>query len=499
MISLFIRTRRSRVAAALSALALVLSLGACSTQTASTQSALAFSSCRLLSLDTEARCAMMEVPEDHSKPDGAKIKIHVALLPALTRFPEKDAVFFFAGGPGQAASDIGFLVNSLFTLRRNRDIVLVDQRGTGRSKTLSCDSGTLEPEKLKPREMIVDGFNTTTARIEQELAKCVATLTGNAATHKTDDYIADLELVRKALGYPTINIWGGSYGSRVSLRYMKLHPASIRTSVIDGVAPTTLRLPNDALMNSDAQLRGLVAACAAQPECAKAFPTLEADLDSLLRNLKSNPRIVTIAHPADGKPFQATITDLSFATLLWPTLYIPETARMVPYLVAQANADNFAPFAAMMSANSSGGPTTSITQRIAVTCAEDMLGQTPLKSDRFGAVSEMFFGFCKGFPHGRVEPSFFEPTTSAIPTLVLSGSLDPVTPPSQGELAAKTLSNSKQVVVEGMGHIVSPHTCVRRLIRKLVETGSTAETKDECEAELKLPRPLFYVNALEAK
>ncbi|MGL4231276.1 MAG: alpha/beta fold hydrolase [Casimicrobium sp.] len=481
------------------ALALFALLGACSAPQSSKQSALAFTDCRLKHLETQARCATMEVPEDHAKPDGAKIKIHVALIPALTRFPEKDPVLFFAGGPGQAASEIGGTIGSMFTLRRNRDLLLIDQRGTGKSKTLTCEAGSLEADKKNPRDALVEAFNASTTQIQAEWKRCIDTLKGNAATHRTDDYIADLELVRKTLGYDKINVWGGSYGSRVALRYMKLHPSVIRSAVLDGIAPTTLRLPNDALINSDAQLRALTAACAQSSDCAKAFPTLEKSLDALLTTLKANPKTVTINHPADGKPFNATITDVSFSMMIWPMLYAPETSRMVPALIEQANAGNFAPFAAMMSANDSSDTTMAIAQRVAVMCAEDMSGQAPIVSDRFGSVAAMFFDFCKGFPHGKVAPEFFEPTKSDIPTLILSGTLDPVTPPSQGDLVAKTLANSKHITVAGLGHIVSPHSCVRRIIRKFVESGLIAEANDSCESELKLPRPLFYVNALEAK
>ncbi len=474
-------------------------LSACGSPKPATQASLGFDDCRLKHLDTQARCTLMEVPEDHAKPEGAKIKVHVAVIPALTRFPEKDPVFFFAGGPGQAASEIGNLVGSLFTLRRNRDLVLVDQRGTGRSKTLTCEAGSLEPEKRNARDALIDGFNASLAQMQREWKRCIETLKGNAATHRTDDYIADLELVRKALGYEKINVWGGSYGSRVALRYMKLHPSAIRTSVIDGVAPTSLRLPNDLLLNFDAQLRALTSACAQSVECAKAFPTLEKTLDTLLLSLRTTPRTVAVNHPSDGKPFNATITDVSFVMMLWPMLYLPETARLVPFVIEQANAGNYAPFAAMMSANDAGDASIAIAQRIAVMCAEDMAGQTPLTNDRFGGVASLFFDFCKNFPYGKVAPEFFEPTKSDIPTLILSGALDPVTPPAQGDLAAKTLTQQKHITVAGLGHIVSPHSCVRRIVHKFVESGNIAEANDPCESELKLPRPLFYVNALEAK
>jgi pimeloyl-ACP methyl ester carboxylesterase len=126
------------------------------------------------------------------------------------------------------------------------------------------------------------------------------------------------------------------------------------------------------------------------------------------------------------------------------------------------------------------------------------LNRTPMANPRFQALNNLFYGFCKGFPHGKVAPEFFEPTKSDIPTLLLSGTQDPVTPPAQGSLAAKTLLNSKHVVVAGVGHITSPQPCVRRIITKFIEAGDIAAANDACEAELKLPRPLFYTSPLEA-
>ena len=172
---------------------------------------------------------------------------------------------------------------------------------------------------------------------------------------------------------------------------------------------------------------------------------------------------------------------------------------MVPSLIAQAALGNFAPLAATLSASSIGEGDIAIAQRFAVMCAEDMLNRTPLPNPRFQALNDLFYGFCKGFPHGKVAPEFFEPTKSDIPTLLLSGTQDPVTPPAQGALAAKTLPNSKHIVVTGVGHITSPQPCVRRIITKFVEAGNIAAAFDPCETELKLPRPLFYTSPLEAR
>jgi pimeloyl-ACP methyl ester carboxylesterase len=463
--------------------------------TKSTASTIALTDCRIKDFDGFARCANVSVPENSAKPDGKRIEIFLAVLPSLTPQPEADPLFIFAGGPGQAASDMGKLAATMNSIRRSRNIVLVDQRGTGKSKTLTCDVST----EQKDRDPLTETLNADMQAAEKEWAQCVATMKGDPALHRTDDYIADLELVRKGLGYGAINVWGGSYGSRVALRYMKLHPQSIRTAILDGVAPTTLRLPDDVMINSESELKAALAACAASPACAKAYPNLSDSLDQLLSKLRATPQAISLQHPASGKTITGVATDRTVITFLSQLLYAPETARMIPSLISAALQGNFAPMAATISGRNIAESDFSITQRFAVMCAEDMLGRTAPTLARFQAITDQFYASCKALPHGKVEPEFFEPTRSDIPTLLLSGSLDPVTPPASGSLAAKTLSQSKHIIVNGMGHIVTPHTCISRVMSKFVAAGNINAAVDACETDLNLPRPHFYVSALEAR
>jgi pimeloyl-ACP methyl ester carboxylesterase len=457
--------------------------------------AIALADCRIKDFDGVARCAQVSVPEDSGKPDGKKIEIFVALLPSLSPQPAADPLFIFAGGPGQAASDLGRLVGTMQSVRKTRHIVLVDQRGTGKSATLTCDLS----EKSKSKDPVTEAFNADARALEKDWAQCIATLQGDPALHRTDDYIADLERVRKGLGLDKINLWGGSYGSRVALRYMKLHPGSIRTATLDGVAPTALRLPDDALQSSQAQLQAALAACAASLACAQAYPRSAESLDALLTKLRAAPQSVMLQHPATGKAVSGLATERTVVSFLWPLLYQPEAARLIPALIQSATQGNYAPMAATIAGRATGESDISLTQRFAVMCAEDMLGRTAPQQARFQAVSDLFYSLCSTFPHGKVAPEFFEPTTSAIPTLLLSGSLDPVTPPASAALVASTLANSKHIVVNGLGHIVSPHPCLRRVMAKFIDKGSVAAAVDPCEAELTLPRPHFYVTALEAR
>ena len=309
---------------------------------------LALTDCRVKNFDSVARCANVSVPEDHAQPNGKRIEIFLAVLPSLARRPEPDPLFLFAGGPGQAASDQGRVAMALNDIRKTRQIVLVDQRGTGKSKTLTCDA----TEDSKNKDPLAEAFSNDLASLEKDWAKCLATMKGNPATHKTDDYIDDLELVRKGLGYDKINVWGGSYGTRVALRYMKRFPANIRTAMLDGVAPTSLHLPDDAMTTSEAQLKAAIAACGDSKACGKAYPNLSATLDTLIEKLRATPQPVTLIHPMTGKPLNAVLTDRAVVSFLWPLLYQPDAARMIPELIHSATVGNFAPMAATLTASS---------------------------------------------------------------------------------------------------------------------------------------------------
>lgn len=457
--------------------------------------AVAFADCRIKHIDTVSRCAMFQVPEDHAKPDGTKISIHVAVVRALARNAEPDPIYLFAGGPGQATSDLGRLLANMPDLYKVRDIILIDQRGTGKSRTLTCEAGSFD-SKTDP---LVQNLTTTDADMERDRRRCLATLKGSPANHRTDDYIDDVEAVRKALGHQRINIWGGSYGSRVALRYMKRYPAVLRTALLDGVAPTSLHLPDDALASSEAELRHVLSGCAASPACSKSYPDTLKTFDALLASLRAQPARSKLIHPASGATIDATVTDRAVVGMLWQLLYQPEASRLIPALIAQAAVGNYAPLAATTTANSISETELGMALRVAVMCAEDMLGRSAAPNPRFDSISALFYQACRDFPHGKVAPEFFEPTTSDIPTVLLSGARDPVTPPSQADLAAKTLKQSKHIIIPNSGHIVSYHPCMRRIVNKFIEAGSVAAAADPCESDLGRPAPLFYTSPLEAR
>ena len=455
------------------------------------------SECRLKDIATAAWCGTWSVPEDHTKADGKKIKLHVAVLPAYTRTRAPDPLLLLAGGPGQAASDLGKLTLLFDSVRRSRDIVLIDQRGTGRSNPFNCK--------------LFDTLDPIAAMMQTDpdpalLKACAAGFDGDPRQYTTPAFIDDLEAVRRAMGVEQVNLWGGSYGSRVALAYLRVHPERIRTATIDGIAPTSMRILFDGLNNGQAQLARTIADCNANAACSAAYPRLAVDWSRLARAY-APARAVTLTHPRTGQPQKIEADFLEIDAALRTLLYSAEYSAMIPELITQAAAGDLAPlFAASLRVVGDLGQGMNIGLQLSVVCAEDSgridaAERAVAKATSTAAlVLARIDRACGDWPHGSVVPAFHRPTESDKPVLIFSGGLDPVTPPANGELAAGTLTAATHIIAPGYAHLVSPHSCAPRLLARFVDDGNAQNLPEECVKALKASkRPPFFVNRLELK
>ena len=217
--------------------------------------AIALADCRLPKLPVAAQCGTFEVPENRDRPDGRKITLAIAVLPANTLNPRADPLFILAGGPGQAASYLGPFAASLTGVRKDRDIVLVDQRGTGRSSPLTC--AAFKPDDSPEAALELDPVPKAAACAKELAAQGV-----DAAQYTTAAWVADLDAARAALGYERINLWGGSYGTRAALEYLRRHPSRVRSVVLDGVATPAMKVSLDIWPSRDIALSAVLEACA---------------------------------------------------------------------------------------------------------------------------------------------------------------------------------------------------------------------------------------------
>lgn len=464
---------------AIATLALGLVAG-CGDQASRDPRTLALTECRLPKLPFAAQCGVLEVPENRALPDGRRIGIAVAMLPANTLNPRPDPLFILAGGPGQAASQLGPFAAQLAGVRKDRDIVLVDPRGTGRSAPLECAA-------LKPQDSLALALDIDPAESAAACARELAARGVDARQYTTAAWVADLDAVRAALGYRRINLWGGSYGTRVAQEYVRRHPDRVRSMVLDGVAPPSMRISLDVWPTRDAALSALIDACNAAAACRTTHPDLAATLASIQASLGSTGREVAYADPRTGEARTVRITYDHVLAALQPFTYSPELRALLPEVIARAAAGDFAPlFATVDLVTADLAEQLNTALHYSVTCAEDVprVGSADaehrLANVRTAALARRGLAVCDVWPKGAAPADAFVPLESSVPTLLLSGGLDPVTPPAYGDMVAKTLPNSRHVIAQGYGHIVSPHACGPQLVASFIDDPTFAKLPKGC-------------------
>jgi pimeloyl-ACP methyl ester carboxylesterase len=470
---------------------LVLSLLVVTTATADARPAL--HPCRIKGLSGPAQCGSLDVPEDRAHPERRTLHLKFALLRSLARSPSADPLFLLAGGPGQSGLEsLGPLAEGPFAaVRQERDLVLVDLRGTGGSNPLEC-------RLLADDAPLPDRFRDDLLSA-QSMSACAKRWSADLSQYTTPAAAQDLDELRAALGYQAIDLWGASYGTRAALVYLREHGAHVRAAVLDGVAPLQLVLPRSLARDAQRALDLLLDSCAADAACKAAFPDLRARLEALLAQLARAPARVTVAHPLTGVPTQVTISRAGFAGALRGQLYLPDLAALMPLTIDRATRGDWAPFVAQ-NAGLEGGFVRGMYLGLlfATTCAEDLpytsaseLEEAARGSFLGAELARDWLRTCAAFPAASPRPGFRDPVRSEVPTLLLSGELDPVTPPSWAEEARKTLPRSLHVIMPGVGHGVSAHGCVPRLIARFLAAGTTAGLDPGCVAQS--TRPPFFV------
>lgn len=432
----------------------------------------------------DAKCGTLNVPEDRANPGGRQIALNIALIPAIKQKPAPDPLFMLAGGPGQSAvNTFPGMVLALQSIHENRDIVLVDQRGTGESNPLQC----LDPEK--------DEALTNEQAIER-LQTCPTQLNADLRFYTTEIAMQDLDAVRAALGYETINLYGASYGTRTGLTYLRMFPTRVRTITLDAVVDPGFIMMMDAASDGQKALDLFLARCATNADCKTAFPNLKSELDTLLKRLETTPAEITIPHPVTNQPLKLTVTRSVVASLIFNILYAPDVVATLPLNIHLAAVDNnYQPLisqAYMLDAGLSDG------MFYAVACTEDVPLITEAEAEKlsqgsiFGNRTLDLVKVCAKWPKGSVSAAFRDPVTSNVPALIFSGEADPITPPWHAEKIAASLSNSLHLVFKGMGHGNLSGRCTTNLLKNFIESASIAGLKTDCVAAIEPPP--FFVN-----
>ena len=425
-----------------------------------------------------ARCGTLSVPENRAVPVGRMIPLRIVVLPATIKRTRNDPFVYLAGGPGGAATQLTAAVASIwFELRADRDILLVDQRGTGGSNALACALPT--------------GEISTPAELTAYVQSCTAALAGDASQYGTAAAMDDLEAVRKALGYGKLDLFGGSYGATAAQVFLRRHPGSVRTVVLDGATLLDVPFMSRFASNGQRALDLIAARCAAQSACARAFPTWRADLLPLLARLQTAPVTVQVAGEA------TVVDDLTLAGTIQEMTKTDNEAASVPLLVSRAAAGDYSVLAAQLTPPAP--PDLSI-MPWSIKCNEPWWGEDPVAvaADAKGTYLERTVAFalandqavCAGFPT-RVEPAEqWVRVRSNVPALDFVGGADPQDPIGNVAALQNAMPNARTVVVPGMGHGIAHYGCLPHLVARLVALGSAKKLDLSCARTI-APRPFL--------
>lgn len=479
---------------------LIVALVGASLQAAAASPTTATHPCRIDGVSNELQCGVIQRPLDPARPQGVQIDVHYLVVPALARNKQRDPVLLLAGGPGQSAIGVAPAVLPRLTrLNYRRDLVFIDQRGTGRSAPLQCadDSQLPVAQALDPRAQL--------QRLEQCRLALAQLPHGDLRLYTTTIAMQDVEAVRQQLGAPQWNLIGASYGTRAALEYLRLFPDKVRRTVLDGVAPPDMVLPASFSTDGQAALDAVLLTCEQDPACAKRYPQLRQQWVALLQGL---PRAVSVLHPVTGLPEHFTLTrDLLLRSVRSP-LYVPALTSALPAAIDAASQGRWEGLLGLGSGVAGGGGKRKATRlamgmHFSVVCAEDVprLGKAlDAPGADFGNADAAFYAqACQNWPQGAVPTDFYTVAAAPSPVLVLSGGADPATPPRHGERVARVLGAThaarvQHIVVPQASHGVAAVGCMNDvLFRFLDAVQDSAALPQDASCATKIPRPTVFV------
>lgn len=427
-----------------------------------------------------AQCGSLEVAENSQNKNSKKIALNVLRIPAVNPVPEQDPLFVVAGGPGQAAVVVAESMHSLFRdVRKNRDIIFVDQRGTGKSNPFPCEFDT---ESTKPMPIAEEE-----ALGREAVKQCITKIKDYAAYYTTHYAVQDLDAVRAALGYEKINLWGGSYGSRVVLEYLRRYPSHTRASILDGVAPVAIALPWSMEADGLAALQAINKQCASTPACLTHFGDIVQKAQAISSRLLANPQDIKITHPRTQEKVIVNMTAQDFSGVIRLALYSRDLSSLLPQVISDADAGDYSVLASLIYLAKSKSEMAGINygMHYTVVCNEDY----PLYKDKPATDANVFLNtqmvqkyseICEHWPRAQLPADYWQPIKSDLPVLALSGAVDPVTPPYWGEQVKAGLTNLTHIVAPGGHHIVTSEGCIAQLITAFITTGDGKSLDVSC-------------------
>ncbi|MEO1062154.1 MAG: alpha/beta fold hydrolase [Actinomycetota bacterium] len=439
--------------------------------------------CIGLVLEVDLTCGFVVVPADHDDPDGERLRIAVARLGSTSPNPEPDPVVYLEGGPGGNAIDgLAFGSISLFeTLLEERDVIVVDQRGVGLSDpALDCPEVDELGDEVSARADRTDADED--AAILDGLDQCFDRFRDDGidpAWFTTAANADDIELVRQALGIDEWNLFGISYGTRLGLEVLRRHPDAVRSAVLDSVLPPEAEVVFGSAAGFQASFEAVTAVCAADPACS-AGGELDERLVAAVESLDADPLAVDVGNPltldqlalfADGDLLLGVVSQ----ALYDPTFFVD-----LPTLLDEIEERETAALSTFLSIELINRDFVSVGMFAAVACADEVVVTDPSLGSPAGTdelwvraidgvnVGSQAFDACATVGIEAPSADASEPVVSDVPTLVLSGAFDPITPPSYGEDAAEDLADAVVVEHPFLSHATASDPCVSGIVAAFV-------------------------------
>ncbi len=446
-----------------------------------TRGTIALQPCRAASDAIEALCGHYDVFENRQARTGRKIALNIMIMPAKTEAPDPDPFVALAGGPGQGATDVFPLAAYARAISERRDVVLVDQRGTGKSNPLECPLVSLD----KPQEVLGEPYSL------ERIRACRADSDRKADTTRYTTSIAadDLDEVREALGYDRVNVFGGSYGTKAALVYLRRHGQHVRTLTLEAIAPPDFLIPLPFAKGVQAAVEGVIALCERQSACHAAYPELRQHYRAIVA------RLAETAAEFDVRNQHVTLSKEMFVSKLRTVLYVPQFVSVFPLIVQRAYAGDWSAYAAVvMQLGSLLDGAVARGASFAAICAEDVPAITPALvrsatagTDLGDSQARRYAEYCQAWGTvGSVPKDFYTPVHSKVPALLISGALDPGTPPDFARATAKNLPNGRLITIEEGTHGTGS-ACIDGVIAEFVKRGSAIDIDASCVDRTHLP------------
>ena len=442
--------------------------------------------CEFPGITGNVLCGSLWVDENPRLTGARRIPLHLVILRASGATPVKDPIFVLVGGPGGAATAALRYWHDDWE-RVDRDIVFVDQRGTGRSNRLNCrlPGGNNDAQGYFDEVFSPQTFIECRNRLERS---------ADLRLYTTPIAMDDLDLVRRTLGYDRINLYGASYGTRAALVYLRKYGEHVRSIVLNGVVPPEYTNPLFHAREAQRALDALLADCEHDVACVTAFPDIEKKLHTLFARLDVQPAQVSLpSGPGKTPAANVVLSRRAFAEALRILMYQYDKLRLIPLLVQRVRTDgDFRPLTRLALERHREMRGGAWGMLLSVICSEDVpriseqdivlhTHNTGLRDTRVRAQ----LAVCAEWPRGEIDAAYASPVQSSVPVLLLSGSRDPVTPSEWAELASRTLPNSYHLVVWGAHGIGGP--CVNHIVKQFLDTASAEKLDTSCVRDMRRP------------